>query len=322
VEVETTTTFMDGLWLTPGVQVNVAAGQELRCWNGDGGAMTLLNQGAITLGDNSWLGMTSNTVTLSGSGRVVLAGNASSGLGNGGWGGACTNFAGHTVRGRGRIECPFTNHGILIAENGLLQLQQNFTGAGPVYVADNATLELTASVQFGDFSMSQLAAWIVWWGGKVVDLKGNFFFEQQDPAKWTFQDNQVTLQMSGGGGVAGPQFLEVGGEDFGAAADGYLNNFSVPVLRVTGTNTYACLLDAIDNGHWESAREALYVETLEVHPDATLNLKGLHLYAKRSGIIYRVMAGEGSLYGHGTIIDVPLPPGRAVPGIIMPLLLN
>jgi hypothetical protein len=294
-------TFGANVTVSPGTAISVLGGQTLSFWNGDGGATTLLNHGVITLANapGTWLSMTNNTVTLSGSGQVVMGGDFNSGLG----GGTCTNEVNHGVRGGGQIQCPFINKGTLVADNGLLRLFENFTGTGPVSVTDNATLEITASVQFGNFSMSRLAGWIVWWGGKVVDLKGNFSFAQQDPAKWTFQDSRVGLQMSGGGGAK--QSLEVGGRDYGLSETGFTNNFNLPNLLVTGANTYAYLLDAIDNGH-RSSREALYVDHLQVDPGATLDLRGLRLYAKREGIIYRVRSGEGALYGGGRIIDTSL----------------
>ena len=48
--------------------------------------------------------------------------------------------------------------------------------------------------------------------------------------------------------------------------------------------------------------------SLEVDPGTTLNLDGLHLYTYLNGSAHLVLAGEGSLFGGGTIIDAATPP--------------
>ncbi len=110
----------------------------------------------------------------------------------------------------------------------------------------------------------------------------------------------------------------MGGQDYGAVAAGLTNNFALEGLRLNGTGTHAKLVDQIDNGHRASGREVLYVHYLQVYPNTTLNLNGTKLYATRSGTMYRVMAGQGSLYGGGKIIDT----AGAGPGTKLLLLLE
>jgi hypothetical protein len=121
------------------------------------------------------------------------------------------------------------------------------------------------------------------------------------------------LQLSGGGPL---QALEIGGTDSGLAglpSDPNVNNYNFDLVKLslTGSNTYVYLTDALDNGH-RSSPEALYVDFLEVDPGTTLNLDGLRLYTYLNGAAYRVMAGDGNLFGGGLIIDT------TVPGVPLP----
>jgi hypothetical protein len=94
---------------------------------------------------------------------------------------------------------------------------------------------------------------------------------------------------------------------------------------VIGENgTYVFLTDGIDNGHRSpGVSEVLYTNELGVDPGATLNLNRLALYTYLNKILHRVRAGEGNLFGGGTIIDISETPGpRSTPGLASPLLLE
>jgi len=273
---------------------------------GDGTPCTLTNNGSINLNSSGNLTYLSavGTATLTGTGRVTLGGNANNymaGTGNP----AFINGAAHTIQGGGTIAATVANYGQIIANNGTLKLNQAVTGAGLVEVKDNATLYAhNTDLQCGNFTMTVLANLNFIYSGRVLDLKGNYTFAQTDPARVNFGTGAATLQLSG----QGPwQKLEVGGEDKGATTAGLVNNFALPKLRLGGAGTRVGLVDLIDNGHRTGGNpEVLYVDTLEVLPNTTLNLNGKKLYAYLSGNMHRVMAGEGSLFGGGQIIDTDM----------------
>jgi hypothetical protein len=263
--------------------------------------------------DNS--GISSGKATLSSTTRIILGGPAGPG-GIDSFSGTITNEG--TIEGRGSVSAVL-NQGSILANDQLLRVR-SIEGNGAITVSGGATLEIQdTNLQAGNLVMSEDAAWIVYWG-RTVDLKGNFTFHQQDVSKWSWP-SVATLQMSGGG-TLGDQSLEIGGKDFGLDESGFAGNFNLPSLALAGAGTYVYLADAIDNGH-RSSPEALYVNSLSVPIGTTLNLNNLHLYTHYAGSAYRVVAGDGSKFGGGQIIDVSVNPGpSAIPGIIAPLLLN
>jgi hypothetical protein len=277
---------------------------------GDGTPCTLNNYGTINLtssGVGAYLAV-HNPVTLTGTGSVTMGADSTNQMnGSGSLGQGFTNDSMHTIQGGGTINCSVVNHGKLIINNGTMSLIGMVSGSGAVSVMDNATLYGQPGLQCGNFSMSVLATLNLPTNGSIMDLKGNYTFAQTDPARVNF--GNWTLKMSGRGGE---QTLEVGCRDDGATASGYTNNFVLPELWVTGADTYASLVDGVNNGHRTGDREALYVTTLQVDPGSTLDLNGLRLYAKRGGVIYRVSAGQGSLYGGGKIINTAAASGSAV----------
>ncbi len=293
-------TFLNTVTLASGTTVTVREDSSL--W-GDpsGNSTTLVNNGAIFMASTG--GMPTylcGNLTLQGPGTLTMGG----GPGNvaDGTGYNLINSAPHLIQGSGSITS-IVNNGAIIANNGTLTMS-GVTGTGMVDVANDATLSVTPlTLQTGYLTMApqaNLSVNIVS-GDNFIDLKGNLVFFQIDPTKWNWGTSG--LNMSGGTWIGAPQTLEVGCRDDGAAASGYTNNFVLPYLGIASPNTYVSLVDHIDNGHRAGGREALYVTTLQVTSGATLNLNGIKLYAMRSGTVYRVKSGEGSLYGGGKIID-------------------
>jgi hypothetical protein len=289
--------FLNTVTLNSGTTVTVRDGSWL---SGGANHTTLINNGAIYMAGTSveFLTYVYGDMTLQGPGTLTMGGpgNVVSDY-------YFVNSAPHTIQGGGSIEY-IVNDGAIIANNGTLTVS-GVTGTGMVDVANGATLSVTPmNLQTGYLTLAPQATLVtdITSGLNLIDLKGDFTFFQIDPTKWNWGTNG--LNMSGGTWLAAPQTLEVGCRDDGTNASGYTNNFVLPNLQVTGANTFVSLVDAIDNGHRASGREALYVTTLQVTTGATLNLNGLKLYAKRGGsTVYRVRAGEGSLYGDGRIID-------------------
>ena len=101
----------------------------------------------------------------------------------------------------------------------------------------------------------------------------------------------------------------------GLDENGFANNFNLHDFILEGDGTYAYLADLIDNGNRSSA-EALYVEDLDVLTGTTLNLNGLNLYTNYNPGTdlgpYLVLAGDGTKFGGGTILNAPVP----IPGAV------
>jgi hypothetical protein len=277
-----------------------------------GNSVNLVNNGLITTaGTADHYAYISGWFTFQGSGSLTLGGENNH-L-------SCydptVNSETHTIQGGGALDGdgPLTNNGPIIANNGVLTVDCPVTGTGTFSVADGATLAVNQPLQTGDFTMSHTAN-LTWNSWGYIDLKRNFSFAQTDPARWNSLATRI--KMSGGGGGGAVQSLEVGGQDLGASNDGLSDNFALGQLRLEGTSTQAALADLIDNGHRSpGGQEVLYTDILEVLPGATLNLKGLKLYAKLSGNMHRVVAGEGALFGGGQIIDTGR--GKALPSLML-----
>ena len=280
------TGYMEGM-LVNGGHITVTSAHALQL-NG----AYVENNGTIEVASqaNSLTYLTANgDVTFTGAGQVVLGASGQNRMNyNGTYGGSFVNELGHTIRGGGRIQAAVENNGTLRADNGTMNVEAAVTGQGQVEIADGATMSIQQNMAAGDFSMSSSADLQVS-NGVAIDLTGDFIFEQTDEGLWDWGTGSV-LRMSGSG-----QYLEVGGRDL----DGFTDNFSLPSLEITGV--YASLLDNIDNGN-RSSPEALYVGSLTVEPGSMLNLNGINLYAN-SGSPVQVHAGDGYLYGGGTIVD-------------------
>jgi len=177
----------------------------------NGNDPTLTNNGTIRVkstGSTSSMYANYATVTLTGTGSVILEGNDSR-LAGGGTG-SYINDIGHTIRGTGLVEKPVVNNGAIMAENGWLTIYNVITGTGSVTVADNATLGINrnfgGSLSQRHLEMSRYAS-LYQWGGPAIELKGNFLFAQQEESRWSLEHG---ITFSG----QGPQQrLEVGGHD-------------------------------------------------------------------------------------------------------------
>ncbi|MBS0262670.1 MAG: hypothetical protein JSS02_12020 [Planctomycetes bacterium] len=103
------------------------------------------------------------------------------------------------------------------------------------------------------------------------------------------------LHFSGTGNSGSPQLWEAMGQDLGNTSAGYSKNFAYGSV-VVDPNTYVRLQDIADNFAGAGA-EAVYVDQLVVAAGGTLDLNGLHLYA-------RSMQNDGTVSG-GTVSLVP-----------------
>ncbi len=261
------------------------------------GAPILDNQGIIELqspnGNIQTLNSPSTTTktTLTGSGKVLMGVLDKCRMTGGA--GFINGFS-HTIEGAGDLAAPIENKGVIRAVNGTLEIQAPITGDGQIIV-DNGELNIaSADVETHAFSMLPAAVLNVG-ANRSLDVDGNFTFEQTDEAKWSWAAGS-TLGMSPGL----TKYLEVGGEDRGADASGFSNNFNLENLVVQSGGTLIVLTDSVDNGNRHSL-EALYVGALQVLPGATLDLNGIRLYTHKDGAPYLVCHGDGALFGGGVI---------------------
>jgi hypothetical protein len=136
--------------------------------------------------------------------------------------------------------------------------------------------------------------------GSTINMTGADFINYSTHPDYLWGLGYLSLIFSGGGTTW--KTMEIGGKDYGADPQGFNDNFHLANLTVTGDNTRVSLKDAVNNGNRGSgnAPEALYVNTLNLNSDATLNLNNLPLYTYYNSQIHRVKAGEGSLFGDGS----------------------
>jgi T5SS/PEP-CTERM-associated repeat protein len=185
--------------------------------------------------------------------------------------------------------------------NGTLNAGRLEVGAGRFVIVHAATvINITQSLNLSaDASFFAVA-------GSTIIMTGADFINYSTHPDYLWGLGNLSLIFSGGGTTW--RTLEIGGKDYGIDSQGFYYNFHLANLTVTGNNTRVALLDKVNNGNRGpgSAPEALYVSTLNVNPEATLNLNHLPLYTYLDGLIHRVQAGEGHLFGGGQIINSSL----------------
>jgi YD repeat-containing protein len=98
-----------------------------------------------------------------------------------------------------------------------------------------------------------------------------------------------SILLNGNGSAAFPQLLEAMSQDVGASSSGFANNFGYGTLAL-GNSTYVQLVDQARNSA-SAAPEALYADTLIVPAGTTLDLNGLHCYARLARINGTVVNG-------------------------------
>ena len=159
----------------------------------------------------------------------------------------------------------FSNTGTVEVLGGILSFAGNLINNGSGFLIGNpgATLAIAGNL-----------------GGNTTNAKG-------------FSPSAVNVD--GNGTSAAPQTLEVMSQDLGNIAQGFNENFAFYSLSVAG-NTYARLVDNAPNTA-SGASEALYTDNLIVQSNSTLDLNGLHLYA-------RVFQNNGTVL-NGTVTILP-----------------
>ena len=128
--------------------------------------------------------------------------------------------------------------------------------------------------------------------GGVIQIASNLAGDTQNADQFS---PQGILRLNGSGTPTSPQFFEVMSRDLGQAAAGFSKNFAYGTIELAN-NTYVTLVDQADNAAGPGS-EALYVNSLIVPAGSTLNLNGLHVYA-------RGKVEAGTVVG-GTITQIP-----------------
>ncbi len=250
-----------------------------------GANQTVKGQGQIGIGTN--VNLTNNGVVEASRSGYTLDINTSTGLVNNGT---------FKASGGGRllVQDAVTGTGGIVVDAGSEIEFGAFTIGNTDGTAGNATINGTLdlngttlyaeNVSIGSTADLQIAS------GVVAD--GNFTFALTDETKWGFDGASAFLTMTGGVGQTIPANyaqLEIGGSDFGTdphpapvtpAAAGFVDNFDITTLTIDA-NSNVLLVDSVNNGNRNGtfgADEALYVDTLNIGANATLNLNGLNLY--------------------------------------------
>ncbi|MCB0029632.1 MAG: hypothetical protein KDE28_17080, partial [Anaerolineales bacterium] len=118
------------------------------------------------------------------------------------------------------------------------------------------------------------------------------------------------VRLDGTRPAGNPQLFEVMGQDLGAVEAGFANNFSYGSLSVEN-NTNVRLVDQVDNAVGAGA-EAIYADVVTITSGSTLDLNGLHLYARRVLNSGSVIGGEVSQFAQSS----PFTYGVAMSGMI------
>jgi hypothetical protein len=125
---------------------------------------------------------------------------------------------------------------------------------------------------------------------------------------------QAVVRFDGAGTPAAPQQLEVMGRDVGEDPTGLTKNFVYGTISLAN-NTYLKLVDLSDNATGTDP-EAVYTNSLIVPAGTTLDLNGLHLYARTAQVSGTIVGGTVSqIPDSGPIILATATPGSiSVPG--------
>ena len=171
---------------------------------------------------------------------------------------------------------------------------QPFTDFGPIKVARGATLAFPSGVAIN--SPGSVASQ----AGGLVALNGGLLGNTRQAGQFSPQGTWVFNP--------GNNVLEVMSRDMGDVAAGYVNNFAYGTITLSG-GALVELADQAANSGGPGA-DCLYVNSLVVPAGSSLNLNGLHLYARLTQI-------GGEVTG-GTVSQVPCNGGALTEGAGLP----
>jgi hypothetical protein len=164
----------------------------------------------------------------------------------------------------------------------------NLTNQGTLQ-ATAGSLAFNGPTRFdGLIKLSELPSATISWSG---DLLGNTHSADSF-------NPQGTLLLNGAGTAISPQLLEAMSADLGYVPAGFTNNFDYGTLAL-GNKNYVKLVDQDHNSNVPGP-EALYVDSLVVPAGSTLDVNGLHVYARKIQI-------DGSVINGTVLATAPIP---------------
>ena len=123
----------------------------------------------------------------------------------------------------------------------------------------------------------------------TMTISGNLVGDTTDSDLY---NPQGIVRLDGSGTAAAPQLLEAMGNDLGNVAAGFSQNFAYGTLAL-GNNTYVKLVDqSVNSGG--TGPEAVYASSVVVPSGTTLDLNGLHLYARAARSVARSSMGRSA----------------------------
>src|ERR1017187_5894757 len=257
-----------GTLLTLGPNITVhgrsgVIGSGANTWAGGPTSVSVVNQGLITAD------VAGGTITLAGSsvqnlGVILAAGGALSLPSTG-----------------------FQNTGTLEASaGGVLNVPQMPSASGNIIALAGGTVNLPSLIYFNGLNLLSSQP------GGTVQVGGSILGNTHNLGQFSAMG---TLVFNGSGTAASPQLLEVMGQDVGTSQLGFIHNFNYGTIALTN-HTYVQLVNQYQNSS-SSSPEALYVNSLVVPSGNTLDLNGLHVYARSAQI--------GGIILHGSVTQIP-----------------
>ncbi len=211
-----------------------------------------------------------------------------------------SNWAGHLYLGYypGSKGTYTISGGVLSAA----RLYVGYSGQGTLDITGpGAQVDISSLLRFGPKSV------LVAGTGATFHMTGADFENTNTVAADLAGLSNLTLSFEGGAGVTDD--FEVAGQDFGAVAAGWTDNFAVGSLQLgTGTAVGAGrirLVDEFDNQQDGGLMdEALYTGTLVLNAGAKINRNGLRLYYLNGGDPKEFFPGDAKLDGNVDVLDL------------------
>ena len=177
----------------------------------------------------------------------------------------------------------------------------SFANSGTIRARQGTTLTLLSNTAVDQAGLvtSQI--------GSTTSIRRNLTGATQNPSQLTLRG---MVRLEGSGTAGAPQLLEAMSNDVGNVAAGMMGNFAYGSL-ILANNTYVRLVDGADNANG-TGPEAVYTNSLLVSAGTTLDLNGLHLYARATQIAGTIVGGSVTLIPDGG----PLVFGEPTPGAV------
>jgi hypothetical protein len=179
------------------------------------------------------------------------------------------------------VSAPVTNRGTIQAIGGsLLQVNAALANSG-VVDAVAGTVDVNGPLTLEESGVLRSQA------GQTISVSGNLVSTGTNAAEF---HPLGTVRLDGTSTAGDPRLLEAMSQDRGPFTIGYDRNFAFGTLALAN-NTYVKLVDQSHNVPGAET-EAVYVTRLVVPAGTTLDLNGLHLYARALQVAGSVVNGS------------------------------